>query len=267
MTYDEYVQAMRRLVLVLIAALIEILNPLRRPALGPGAWVGLLSRMYSVVEQGRRESAELAREFYDAEKRRQVGGPRQDIYLANYDPEWFYEAMEPARRTFSRSDATEEALSHVIGIAVKEVENAGRTTIRQGAEANNTRERRVGWARVQGGQESCAFCLMLISRGPVYRSARTAGLNTDDQAAKQLIGSGDDAALDELMTRWHPNCDCKVVPVFDQRKSWPGKDHWKFAEQVWINASGRNSAQKLKSIRRFLDEQKAREPDSRPEAA
>lgn len=45
------------------------------------------------------------------------------------------------------------------------------------------------FARVPTGFETCTFCLMLASRGFVYRSAETAG------------------AFDH----WHPHCDCRVI--------------------------------------------------------
>lgn len=51
---------------------------------------------------------------------------------------------------------------------------------------------RPRYARVPSGSETCDFCTMLASRGPVYRTERSAG------------------AIDH----WHANCDCRVVPVF-----------------------------------------------------
>lgn len=50
----------------------------------------------------------------------------------------------------------------------------------------------VKFARVPAGTETCAFCIMLASRGFVYRSAKTAG-------------EGD---------HWHAHCDCRIVPSF-----------------------------------------------------
>ena len=53
----------------------------------------------------------------------------------------------------------------------------------------------VRYARVPQGKETCAWCLMLASRGPVYYSEESAG------------------AFDH----YHAHCDCAVVPFFD---SW-----------------------------------------------
>lgn len=91
-----------------------------------------------------------------------------------------------------------------------------------------------GWARIATGRETCAWCLMLISRGPVYQSAETAGLDLDDQSAAEMLAAGQDVRAH--MDEWHPGCDCKVVPVYDKR-DWPGYDEWKRAEDLWKEAS------------------------------
>lgn len=51
----------------------------------------------------------------------------------------------------------------------------------------------VRYARVPVGIETCAFCIMLASRGFVYYSQESASANG----------------------HVHPNCDCKIVPGFD----------------------------------------------------
>ena len=61
--------------------------------------------------------------------------------------------------------------------------------------ANVGRDRDKGamFARVPMGFETCAFCLMLASRGAVYHSRKTAG----------------------EWRHFHRGCDCKVVPSFE----------------------------------------------------
>lgn len=58
------------------------------------------------------------------------------------------------------------------------------------------------YARVPTGAETCNFCIMLASRGFVYRSSNAAG------------------ALDH----WHPNCDCRIVPGFNGYTDIAGYD-------------------------------------------
>ncbi|NGM16961.1 hypothetical protein GMI70_02880 [Eggerthellaceae bacterium zg-893] len=79
---------------------------------------------------------------------------------------------------------------------------------------NGRRERSaVRFARVPSGIETCAFCLMLASRGPVYLSEGTAGLG-----------------------HYHAGCDCRIVPWFPGQEV-AGYDpdalygKWKLAEK------------------------------------
>lgn len=78
------------------------------------------------------------------------------------------------------------------------------------------------WARVLSGAENCAFCVVLASRGPVYASADDAGLPDDPD--------GPD------INRYHPNCDCLIVPVYDYG-DWPGRDDWKALERLYKRAT------------------------------
>lgn len=49
------------------------------------------------------------------------------------------------------------------------------------------------WARVPAGAQTCAFCVMLASRGFVYRSEKSADVRSRDQ------------------DRYHSDCDCTAV--------------------------------------------------------
>ncbi|AJD82433.1 capsid maturation protease [Mycobacterium phage Sheen] len=106
-----------------------------------------------------------------------------------------------------------------------------RDEIREARERNQPVK---GWARVATGEETCAWCLMLISRGPVYKSSESAGLDLDDDTAARMLAAGEDVR--PFMEQWHDGCDCKVVPVFDIG-SWSGFDAWKQAESLWEDAS------------------------------
>lgn len=90
-----------------------------------------------------------------------------------------------------------------------------------------------GWARVATGRETCAWCLMLVSRGPVYESARSAGLRMDDEEAADIIVN--DKEINSSMNEWHIGCDCKVVPVFSET-AWVGREAQQRAEDLWIQA-------------------------------
>lgn len=98
-----------------------------------------------------------------------------------------------------------------------------------------------GWARVATGRETCAFCLVMISRGPVYQSAKGAGLDLYDAGAAAALNEGQDVS--EWMNEWHIGCDCKVVPVYD-KFDWPGRYAAERALELWNDAS-REAAQVL----------------------
>lgn len=230
---------------------LRILLPFKNIPVDNQTWKSLLNAMYPIVYDARSRSARLAREFYDSQRKAKTGSDDYDIDLAPYDPKWFAEAMEPARRTFKLKDTSAGQVAQAAMRAGKEVENGGRSTQ---LTAVRGEKGRVGWARVATGQETCAFCLMLVSRGPIYESARDAGFDTDDQTAMEILDSGaDQEALKELMTRWHPGCDCLVVPVFDA-KSWEGRDDYLRAKQIWADTTGGfTGVDKLNAFRRAIE--------------
>ena len=61
--------------------------------------------------------------------------------------------------------------------------------------------RQLGFARVSQTGTPCGFCAMLISRGPVYKSERSATL-------------ANGAARYEDQNKYHLNCRCEAVPVY-----------------------------------------------------
>ena len=104
----------------------------------------------------------------------------------------------------------------------------------------------VGWARVATGDETCGWCWMLVSRGPVHTDAASAGLDNpvDDIDALEELGTTNgrqdlktlQVAARGHMTEWHPGCDCIAVPVFD-RNNWVGRDTHLRALEDWKAAS------------------------------
>ena len=275
MTLDEYVQGQRRLNWSLLSVLVAVLNPYRPREVTRTEWTGLVAAMFPLVQQARTESARMAREFYDSERQRHV--PDDDlhpIYLADYyRPERLYEALEPAAESFLEEDSDEDDLAVVIHFATKQVEQAGRDTIREAVEGGTNQEpdRRVqGWARVAGGGESCAFCTIMISRGPVYKFD-TAGLEaaSEEEAVelwREYNRTGNEQRLMEMMNRWHPNCDCKVVPVFD-RADWPGRDQYLEVEKLWTEFTKTPGKNGIREFRRFLKAGRNGDQESLPAAA
>lgn len=222
-----------------------------RPFLTPLEWLNFLRFLFPEVKRFRDESAALGRTFFDLERDKfHPEVPNNARLLEPYEFEWFVQNVEDSRKALSREDAQDSALERLALTVVREVENGGRKQIIHAVEDDEPLKRKFaeeagrpaqpetrpvrGWARVATGRETCAWCLMLVSRGPVYLGADTAGLDLPDWEAQQMIAAGEDVR--EYMDEWHTGCDCKVVPVYDL-KNWPGKDAAERAEKLWVDAS------------------------------
>lgn len=215
----------------LARAILKLLSPFRVQALSDQQYHVLLGQMYDLVDESRRESAKTAREYFDSQWNNEFDEDPPDVDLPPYRPEWSEAAMRSLEPQLTSRNTPRETLHRASQIATKEAENGGRRTIIRAVEDN---ERVLGWARYDPDSPTCAFCLMLISRGPVYKTRRTAG---DQQV-------------------WHPGCTCKVVPVFS-RGSWTGREQYLDADRLWREAtrnwSGRNA---INAFRRAVDDQR-----------
>jgi len=262
MTYEEYLAASAALSAWLSAYVLSASAPFQSIPLTHQDWLQYLATIYPAVELIRREQADLARRFYDSERAKHIGPevidiipdvefelpvlfetpfrqkvwPRLNINLPPYEPDWFEDAMDAVVLEFRKPDTPDTAVARTISTAVKEAENGGRKAIMWAVEDD---PKVKGWARVEGNENvgSCAFCAMLISRGPVYRHADTAGLDVfgSDMLAVEAFRQAQASSNlipQDLMVQWHPNCDCKVVPVFDYR-NWPGHDQYIAMTALW----------------------------------
>ncbi|MBM4592063.1 hypothetical protein GS454_01385 [Rhodococcus hoagii] len=250
MKLSEYVSAQTMIGAAVVSYVTQFGKLFAAPMLSVAEWLRVLEMLFPEVQRQRIASAELARRYYDAERAKHLPG-RHDHLISPYEFEDFVRNMDPVRPRFSAENATEKAIGALARRAVREVENGGRQQIIKAVRTDNQQDPNAlnqtrtvkGWARVATGAETCAWCLMLVSRGPVYLGADTAGLNLGDSTAKRMIAAGLDVSDD--MEQWHDGCDCKVVPVFD-KQNWPGKAAADRALELWNEAS--------KEAQRELDE-------------
>lgn len=134
-------------------------------------------------------AAAYAADFYDYVRSEEVGKRLGAIAESNRNPkatEGFVRAF--VDKVFSNGlDHNRQLFSDRADYEIKRA--AGECMY-----ANGERDPlNVRFARVPSGIETCDFCIMLASRGFVYRSKQSAG------------GDG----------HYHPNCDCRIVPGFD----------------------------------------------------
>ncbi|QBJ00203.1 capsid maturation protease [Mycobacterium phage Pharaoh] len=255
MTPEQYATAQYAITAGLAAYVQRFASLFTGPVLTSAEWVKLLATLFPEVERRYSESAALGRTFYDSQRERHHPGlDRNERLQSSLKFEWFVQNMQPARRGMSQADSPNAAVTRLALSVVREVEMAGRRQI-IGAVKNDPERIVQGWARVATGRETCAWCLMLISRGPEYIDARGAGINLDNQTVLDLW---DEAGWDpekfredtkDEVEQWHAGCDCLAFPVFD-RNNWPGLVAQKRALQLWIDAG--------KEASKLIDSGKAR---------
>lgn len=262
MTPEQYAAAQAAITAGLAAYVQRFASLFTGPVLSPRDWLGFLRVLFPEVQKRYEQSARLGRNFYDSQRKRYHPELfRNERLLSEVQFDWFVKSMEPARKGLSQADSPPVAVTKVALTAVREVEMAARRQIigavkndpilEEKIEESQAENRPVlGWARVATGRETCAWCLMLISRGAEfpgkdtqwYLEAATAGIDLDDETVVDLFNeAGGDLAkfrevTKEFMEEWHVGCDCMVVPVFDVQ-NWPGREAAQRAQQLWVDAS------------------------------
>ncbi|MEU2867759.1 hypothetical protein ABZ769_00915 [Streptomyces olivoreticuli] len=178
------------------------------------------------ITASRRWSANQTRKAADraAAKALADGGTEADAQQARDDP-----ALR--RQARDREAASAQRLAAL----------PGRRTIERAARADPAA---LGWARVTEGP-CCAFCAVLIIRGPVYADQRTAETTT----------GGDP---------YHDRCDCHAEPVF-KGQTWeptPEAAEW---EALYNSATrGTYGEETMRAFRRAFDAHTADRPATAP---
>lgn len=256
MQLATYARTQRSITARAVQAILNLLFPYRGIPLTQTSWRFIVRGMFPTVDSARRESAILMRQYYDSQRRQHAGSDDYNIDLPSYELAWLEESLQPIFREARVIELDDGKVVETALRVAKEVENGGR---RLALNAVRGETRRVGFARVATGRETCAFCLMLVSRGPVFKSELKAGAKHEG-AAEILETRNDfsDEELDDLMTRWHPGCDCKVVPVFDEN-NWQGREDFLRMEQIWkdhtkgFSGSTFTKNDKLNAFRRAIE--------------
>ena len=159
---------------------------------------------YSSVAELREKTLEVLNKYTNA-----------SVEMASaYGANFFQSAMaengeetSAAMYSFSNDDANEQAVRGMLqdvatGGSVSaffdKVQNRLDYNIRKASNESvlenvKDRSKHLKFARVPVGRETCVFCFMLASRGFVYWSKATAG----------------------LYDHYHSNCDCRIVPGYD----------------------------------------------------
>lgn len=182
-----------------------------------------------------------------------AAGERRRVTVSAVDPQ----SRRTARVRVTVTEDNREDPAVVTAVAdraaaavARHVRNAGREAVEHAAEAAGSE---IGWARVLTGAESCAFCSMLASRGPVYGSRESAEFIT---ARSGRFDVNEQKAF-------HDWCDCIVVPVFEGQE-WFGQEHYEQLEDLWVESTrGLSAPDSTKAFEKALKQTNLnRVPDS-----
>lgn len=180
-------------------------------------WNALIDYAYSVSSAYGESAASIACEFYDAV----AAASNANIPSAEPAPTASYQEVAKAIRGTGKSENI-DLMANSIGRLVKMagVDTTMQNALRDGAE----------WAWIPSG-DTCAFCLVLASRGW-------------QKASKKAIKGGHAEHI-------HANCDCTYAVRFNRETNVEGYDSTLFLN-IYENAEGNNPEEKINSMRRAL---------------
>lgn len=163
--------------------------------------------------------------------------------------------------------STADPLASLVGVADRLIKQVARDTVVD----NVARDRAARYVRVPRGPETCAFCLMLASRGAVYSSGEVAqfvsGRGKDMSAGDrriratggsrdkggQFVAGGRRARGSRRMgDKYHDFCDCQPVAIWSAR-DYPDTYDYKKYNDIYLKgvaeAGGAETKKVLAGIR------------------
>lgn len=151
-------------------------------------------------------AAILAAEFYDGLREQAVGAKLGAYAESGREPVATEKAVRGIMQDVVEGKAVETVARKLLGRADYEIKRSAGECVYRNGKRDPLKPK---YARVPSGSETCRFCIMLASRGFVYRNEKAAG------------GNG----------HYHANCDCRIVPGFDGETTVAGYDPNAYYEQ------------------------------------
>ena len=145
--------------------------------------------MGDVAAEASAASSSLAAEWYDAQAEMAHAKLPHAVTVSNH----FEEDIDRVAR-YQAGKLADEDVDGFVESCSDYLDYRTRLSLNQTIIANARRDEKRGvrYARVPTGGVTCAFCMMLASRGADYGSRDTAG----------------------EMGQYHKHCDCKIVPNY-----------------------------------------------------
>ncbi|MBA9002018.1 VG15 protein [Thermomonospora cellulosilytica] len=234
---DVLTRVHRQRQISLAAAVVQDLMQLWRAIVDPNdpsTWQRFAELAATLIGLRRRDSAGLAADYYRAFRTAEgvdEGAPTV-VMAATLAAPTVGEQVRAAglagyaggrRAGQAPEQAARNGLVRATGTATRMVLSGGRTTLVDSVRADR---QALGWIRIVDANP-CAFCAMLASRGPVYKSARTGGFQA------------------------HDHCGCTAEPVYrGSRLPAANARLERLWNEVTQGKSGRNA---LNAFRRHLE--------------
>lgn len=246
---EQHRRAQALIAAALTRDLVRLWRTLFRPASPGPSWRAVRLAAAALIRDRRRQSAAVAGRYYQqARQAAGVGGdarlaapvdlPEERI-LANLDATGIGSYSRAVRAGAAPGKASDVAAVNLSGSASRLVLEGGRSVVAGTAKAD---EQAIGWARVTDA-DPCPWCLMLASRGAVYRSAETAGRLKNDR----FVGDG--------QFKWHDHCGCSAVVVWDPRD--PVLDRAEDLYTRWLEVTAGHSGKDAVNVwRRYWDQRR-----------
>lgn len=174
----------------------------------------VMQALRSVLPAYTSMAAQASADFYDSARMLSIGEAMGAEAISGYNPA----AMDGAVRAFVQKIVDGKPKETFDNLVLSRVDYEMRRAANYCVVANGQRDPlKPKYARVPSGAETCSFCLMLASRGFVYRSA-------------------------EAASHAHAGCDCRVVPGFPGMEvegydpdallaEWRGRESFDIPEQ------------------------------------
>ena len=216
----------------------------------PDSYDRFVQAVVTLVQGRARDSAAIAARYYSTFKDIDLGltmGRATQLAAAPTVQEIIAAINATAKAGYYRAlragktpgQATANALTELAGAAGRLVLNGGRQTIWD----NVGRDPYVhGWIRVSSTGAPCAFCAMLLSRGPVYLEFETAG-----GISREMVGTEAAKAF-----QWHDHCACFAEPYV---KGGPWPEQNRRYRDIWNQTKHDKTTHPLNAFRRALAEQ------------
>lgn len=175
-----------------------------------------------IVRAHGESAAVAAAEWYEEVRGRSVGGSFTARLAAPLPTEQVAGTARWAAGALW-SDTPADAIEMLSGATQRFVSYMGRETVARNVSLDPRKPR---YARVPSGSDTCAWCLMLASRGFVYHTEATAG---DERGT----GIGDD---------FHNDCKCQIVPAWERGRvhieGYDPDEMYEMYKAAWSAAGG-----------------------------